>query len=194
MPAMCRRLPLLGFLSLVVVTLARGQQGDPTRYEFTSLREDLRILSQRVGELSLAVEQLTRDNAALQASAGKNYVTLEQLNKTVADINRTMQSALNENKRETLAQVGGQLEKLAKQTQAAIDAVAKNQATRPAVQANFAEDFPKEGINYTVQAGDTISEIAQKTNARVQDIVNANKISDPTRIRVGQTLFIPQGK
>lgn len=194
MPAMCRRLPLLGFLSLVVVTLARGQQGDPTRYEFTSLREDLRILSQRVGELSLAVEQLTRDNAALQASAGKNYVTLEQLNKTVADINRTMQSALNENKRETLAQVGGQLEKLAKQTQAAIDAVAKNQATRPAVQANFAEDFPKEGINYTVQAGDTISEIAQKTNSRVQDIVNANKISDPTRIRVGQTLFIPQGK
>jgi len=194
MAAMCRRFLLPGFLLLVLATRAPGQQGDPNRYEFTSLREDVRILSQRVGELGLAVEQLTRDNAALQAKAGQSYVTLEQLNKAIAEINRTMQSALSENKRETLAQVGGQLEKLAKQTQAAIDAVAKNQATRPAVQANFSEEFPKEGINYTVQAGDTISEIAQKTNSRVQDIVNANKITDPTRIRVGQTLFIPQGK
>jgi LysM repeat protein len=45
-----------------------------------------------------------------------------------------------------------------------------------------------------VQAGDTLGEIARKHNAKLQDIINANKISDPTRIRVGQTLFIPQGK
>ena len=36
--------------------------------------------------------------------------------------------------------------------------------------------------------------IAQKTGAKLQDIVNANKIADPTKIRVGQTLFIPGGK
>lgn len=195
MPVMFRRHVWIGCLATALVTLARAQvPAEPSRYELTSLREDLRILTQRVGELSLTVEQLNRDNAALQSKANQNFVTLEQLNKVVADLNRSMQSALAENKRETLAQVGTQLEKLARQTQAAIDAVAKNQATRPAVQANFSEDFPKEGINYTVQAGDTLSEIAHKTNARVQDIINANKISDPTRIRVGQTLFIPQGK
>ena len=40
----------------------------------------------------------------------------------------------------------------------------------------------------------TLAVIAKTNNAKVQDIINANKISDPTKIRVGQTLFIPQGK
>ena len=67
-------------------------------------------------------------------------------------------------------------------------------AARPAVQTTFTEDYAKEGTSYTVQKGDTLSSIAQKTNARITDIVNANKISDPTRIQVGQTLFIPAAK
>ena len=33
-----------------------------------------------------------------------------------------------------------------------------------------------------------------KTGAKLSDIRNANKIADDTKIRVGQTLFIPQGK
>ena len=86
------------------------------------------------------------------------------------------------------------MERLARQTQAAIDALAKNQATRPALQTSFSEEFPKEGINYTVQAGDTLSGIAKKYGAKLSDVRNANKIADDTRIRVGQTLFIPQGK
>ncbi|MBL9216199.1 MAG: LysM peptidoglycan-binding domain-containing protein [Opitutaceae bacterium] len=164
------------------------------RLELANLRQDVMLLTQRVGELSMTVEQLTRDNQALQAKTGETYVTLEQFNRAIGDINRTMQGALADQKRETLNQVGTQLERLARQTQAAIDAVAKNQATRPAVQTSFSDNFPKEGINYTVQAGDTLAVIARKNNAKVQDIINANKISDPGRIQVGQTLFIPQGK
>jgi nucleoid-associated protein YgaU len=109
-------------------------------------------------------------------------------------MNRTMQSATADAKRDVLQQVAGQIERLGRQTNAALDALAKNQATRPPVQTTFGDDFPKEGINYTVQAGDTLGEIARKNGAKLQDIINANKISDPTRIRVGQTLFVPQGK
>jgi LysM repeat protein len=172
---------------------AQTSSNDP-RQELFNLREDVRLLTQRVGELSLTVEQLNRDNSSLQAKTSQSFVTLEQLNKSIADVNHTMQSALAEQKRETLNQVGGQIERLAKQTQAAIDAVAKNQATRPAVQTSFNEEFSKEGINYTVQSGDTLAVIARKNNAKLKDIINANKISDPTMIRVGQTLFIPQSK
>ena len=164
------------------------------RVELANLRQDVMLLTQRVGELTMSVEQLNRDNSSLQAKTSQNYVTLEQLNRSVADINRAMQVGLAEQKREVLAQVGGQMERLAKQTQAAIDALAKNQATRPAVQTTFTEDFPKEGVNYTVQSGDTLSGIAKKTGAKLQDIRNANKIVDDAKIRVGQTLFIPQGK
>lgn len=193
MPFMRSSFLRYGGLCVVMTTAVWAQSSDP-RQELYSLREDLRVLTQRVGELSLSVEQLTRDNGTLQAKSNQSFVTIEQLNKALADINRTMQSALAEQKRETLNQVGGQIERLAKQTQAAVDAVAKGQATRPAMQTNFKEDFPKEGINYTVQSGDTLSEIVRKNNARLQDVINANKISDPTKIRVGQTLFIPQGK
>lgn len=168
-------------------------QSDP-RMELAALRQDVMLLTQRVGELTMTVEQLTRENAALQEKAGRSYATVEQLNKAIADVNRTMQAELSEQKKSVLAQVAGQMEKLGRQTNTALDALAKNQATRPVVQTTFTDDFPKEGINYTVQAGDTLGEIARKNNAKLQDVINANKISDPTRIRVGQTLFIPQGK
>jgi len=45
-----------------------------------------------------------------------------------------------------------------------------------------------------VQKGDTLATIARKTGARQQDIINANRLADPSRITVGQTLFIPGGK
>ena len=62
------------------------------------------------------------------------------------------------------------------------------------VQTTFAEDYSKEGVSYTVQKGDTLALIAKKTGAKTQDIINANKLSDPSRINAGQTLFIPGGK
>jgi LysM repeat protein len=183
---------VLGLFAIMAV--AAQAQMDPTRVDVANLRQDLMLLAQRVGELAMTVEQLSRENSALQAKAGQNFATVEQLNRAVADINRTIQSALTEQKRDVLSQVAGQIEKLGRQTNAALDALAKNQATRPAVQTTFSDDFPKEGINYTVQSGDTLSGIAKKTGGKLADIRNANKITDDTKIRVGQTLFIPQGK
>ena len=182
---------LIGMMGFTAV--AQAQPGG-TAYELASLRADLQLLQQRVGELALTVEQLNRDNTALQTKASQSYVTLEQMNRAIADLNRSMQASLAEQKNETLSQVSTQMAKLGRQTQAAIDALAKNQASRPAIQTNFTEDFPKEGVNYTVQTGDTLSGIAKKTGGKLSDIRNANKIADDTKIRVGQTLFIPQGK
>lgn len=162
--------------------------------ELGSLRQDLMMLNQRVGELSMAVERLERENESLKSAARQNFATVEQLNRAIADANRSLHASMDDQKREILGQVSGQLEKLGKQTNAALDSMAKGQATRPVVQTSFSDDFPKEGVNYTVQAGDTLAVIARNNNAKLQDIINANKIADPTKIRVGQTLFIPQGK
>ncbi|HVU17899.1 MAG TPA: LysM peptidoglycan-binding domain-containing protein [Candidatus Didemnitutus sp.] len=193
-----RNLLLPGCLSLLLATgtlpaQTRTGANDPMA-ELANLHQEVALLQQRVGELSLSLEQLTRDNAALQSKASESYVTLEQLNRTVAEINHTLQNGLAEQKRDILAQVGTQVEKLARQTQAAIDAVARNEAARPAIQTTFSENYPKEGISYTVQPGESLAVIAKKNNARMQDIINANKISDASKIRAGQTLFIPQGK
>lgn len=184
-----RILPGLFFLACLTTAAAQNLP-----YEVANLREDVRGLLQRVGELTLRVEQLERENADLRgktSAAAQDYATLAQLNEAVADLNRTIKSASAATKVETLQQVAVQLERLAKQTNAAMDSLAKGMATRPPVQSVFTEDYPKEGVSYTVQRGDTLSSIAQKNNARIQDIMNANKITDPTRIQVGQTLFIP---
>lgn len=179
------------------LTAAAFAQNGASAVDYANLREDLRGLTQRVGELSLKVEQLERENAELRqkaSAADRAHATVAQLHEAVADMNRNIRTAVTASQTDTLEKVAAQMEKLGKQTNAAIDSLAKAQATRPAGQTAFAEGFSKEGISYTVQKGDTLAVIAKKTGAKQQDIINANKISDPSRISAGQTLFVPGGK
>jgi LysM repeat protein len=187
------------FLLLPVLALGPGAraQTEAPGVEVANLREDVRELSQRVADLGLRIEQLESENSALKAkerSAGQGYATTAQLADAVADLNRVIQSSEEASKAEILQQVSIQLEKLGRQTNAALDALSKGQAPRPAAPAGFSDSFPKEGVKYTVQKGETLAEIAKKTGSKVQDIINANRISDPEKIFAGQTLFIPGGK
>lgn len=167
-------------------------QPAPSGLEVANLREDVRGLVQRVGDLSLRVEQLERENRELRSNASASYVTTAELSTAVAEINRTIRSATADSKAETLQQVAGQMEKLARQTNAALDSIAKSGAAQAPV--SFSDNYAKEGVSYTVQRGDTLASIAKKTGAKQQDIINANKITDPSRIQVSQVLFIPGGK
>jgi LysM repeat protein len=159
--------------------------------ELADLREDVRILVQRVGELNLRVEQLERENNALRSATSglsDTYATVAQLNTAIAEVNRAIRTG-NATNREQMTQA---MAELTRQTNAAIDSLAKGMAQRAAVTPpTFSDNFPKEGGMYTVQRGDTISSIAARTGASVRDIINANRIADPTRLQVGQTLFIP---
>ena len=47
------------------------------------------------------------------------------------------------------------------------------------------------GRTYTIQAGDTLSAVAEQFNVSVEEIMEANGIEDPTRLEVGQVLVIP---
>jgi LysM repeat protein len=191
---------------VMLVTLTTGrllaQPAQSTSTELANLREDLRGLTQRVNELQLQVEQLQRENTELHGKtngAAQGYATVAQLNEAVAELNRTIKATVAGSKNETLQIVSVQMEKLAKQTNAALESLATTTTTRsPATatvrQTTFSDDFPKESINYTVQKGETLAVIAKKTGAKQQDIINANKIADPSHIQVGQTLIIPGGK
>jgi LysM repeat protein len=64
----------------------------------------------------------------------------------------------------------------------------------PAAKPAFGEAYSKEGVSYTVLKGDSLGAIAKKTGAKAQDIIDANKIMDPSKIQVGQVLFVPGGK
>lgn len=180
---------------LFVLAVAPAALGQSAQVEIANLREDVRGLSQRVADLTLRLEQLERENADLRrksAAADKAGAATAQFKDALADLNRDLRAAIASSKTETLQQVASQMEKLAKQTNAALDSLAKG-GGKPAT-AGFTDDFPKDGVSYTVQKGDTLATIARKTGARQQDIINANRLADPSRITVGQTLFIPGGK
>ncbi|MCU0791452.1 MAG: LysM peptidoglycan-binding domain-containing protein [Opitutaceae bacterium] len=189
--------PFMLFVALLAPTLLSGQNVSPA-VELANMREEFRLLQQRVGALTIRVEQLEEENSRLArsaAGAGQTYATLTQLNTAIADLTRDIRTANAATKSEVLATVATQMENLARQTNAALDSVTRTRtASAPAAPATFSDNFPKDGITYTVAAGDTISRIAQKTGAKVSDIINANRLADPTRIQVGQVLFIPGGK
>jgi LysM repeat protein len=54
-----------------------------------------------------------------------------------------------------------------------------------------ATPIPSSGETYTVQRGDTLFTIAQRLGTTVAELQQANNISDPNRISVGQVLIIP---
>ncbi len=174
------------------------------------MHEDIRGLTQRVNELSLRVEQLEHENETLHAKVAaldgtKDFVTTPQLNGAVAELNASIHSAVAESRTEILDKVATQMENLAKQTNSALDSIAKpvvaqgssatytTTATAPA-KAEFSDNFSKEGISYTVAKGDSLGGIARKTGSKSADIIAANKLTDPSKIQVGQVLFIPGGK
>jgi LysM repeat protein len=175
--------------------------------EIADLREDVRGLTQRVNDLSLRVEQLEHDNSEFKAKVDalgkeRDGVTIEQLNGAVADLNASIKAAVDASRAEILQNVATQMENMAKQMNQALDSFARSGTaaqTSPVPQAQtakpeFGDAYAKQGLSYTVLKGDSVGLIAKKTGAKAQDIIDANKLMDPSRIQAGQVLFIPGGK
>ncbi|MDF9827075.1 LysM repeat protein [Ereboglobus sp. PH5-5] len=172
--------------------------------EVANMRQELIRLREQVGELQLEVESLRREVSETRASAAagkQSYATVNQLHDAIAEINRLIKDSGVATKADTLRTVSSQMDKLVKQTNDALNTMAKNinsgrrgGNTASATVPTFSDNYPKDGISYTVQPGDNLSVIARKTGAKTGDIINANRIADPTKLMPGQKLFIPGAK
>ncbi len=52
---------------------------------------------------------------------------------------------------------------------------------------------PRTAGTYVVQAGDTLGAIALRFRVSVDDLMRANRLADPDKLRIGQRLVIPSG-
>ena len=52
-------------------------------------------------------------------------------------------------------------------------------------------EWPKETKIYTVKKGDMLSKIASRHNVKMSEILRLNGLTDPNRLRVGQSLVLP---
>ncbi len=179
---------------------------DIDRIELAGIKEDVAHLRQQVAMLNLELERLSRENRELrtllrtsledQKNSLSQFATAVEMNNRLADLSQELNARLDAEKSHIIREVSNQMERLAHQTQNAMKALADSVAAKPQINIpqSFSGDYPKEGVAYTVESGDTLSAIAKKFHSTVADIQNANKIANPKELKAGQTIFVPQSR
>lgn len=195
------RLSLLSLFALLAFGASAAAQSESNlRVTVANLNQDMALIAQQVKTLRLEIEELNRENARLRsqiAAATSNRDTQAQitnLSGAIDTLRREYRAADEEAKKQIIEEVSRQINALARETQGAINSVAKAVDSQPQIQetVHFSDDYPKTGKPYTVRSGDTLSKIARDHGSTVKHIQNANKIVNPSRdLRVGETIFIP---
>jgi len=171
---------------------------DSLALKLADISEDVSLLRQEVGHIRLELESKNREMDDLNRQVAEMKSLVESLEKSTKET-KTKVDLVSETekdfRKETVDQINKQFKTITQKTQESISALAKaleekTQEKEPEIE--FTDDYPKEGIVYTVKKGDTLSLVALKNNSRVKDIQNANRIKDPKDLRAGQTIFIPQ--
>lgn len=130
-------------------------------------QESLRRLAGRLETLEMEMGQMSRELSALRSQLDSRCAAIEQ--KSEAD------------KREMVSRLSGELDKLMKQASAASAAVSKTAAASSG-----------RGIEHVIKPGETLYIISKAYGVSAKTITDVNKIQDPSRLSVGQKLFIPQ--
>jgi LysM repeat protein len=164
-----------------------------------NLKQDIELVNREVTGLRSEVEMLRRENAQLrisveQANREKNNewedgIVLELQNRLQA-----LELAFNQSERargSTQEELNQKFQQIIEQMNRGFDQVSKSTNSTPQTQ-TFSNDYPKNGFVHIVEKGETVSSIAQKYKSKVSWIIDANRISDPTKVFVGRELFVPQ--
>lgn len=178
------------FVALPLTAQTPALRSDPAAMRLASLEQDIQLLQRQTGQLTLELENARREIEALRRRDSADPKA-DAINQLAANLRAQFIAEDQRNRLEIVEEVKRLLERYAQGTRPAAAPAAKAEEVSTV---NFTDDYPKEGVPYTVQKGDTLSDIARKMNSTVKDIQNANRISDPKTIKVGQTLFIPQGR
>lgn len=169
---------------------------EPLALKVANMSQDLTALTKEIAQLRLEMEFLGRENKNLKQQIEILSNTEGQLKKQNAQIT-ALNTTFESYKKSMLTEVSFEIEQLSRQTQKAIDQLTKSIASNHETTNNsfkFTDDYSKEGVAYTVKAGDTLSVIASKQGSTTRDIQNANRIADPRELKAGQTIFIPTKK
>jgi LysM repeat protein len=129
-------------------------------------QENQRRMSGRVETLELEIDRISRELDSLR----------QTLDVRCANIERKSE----EDKREVIARLTAQLEKL----------LARAPAPAPAQSTSSGGNVS--GYEHIVRQGETLSTIAKAYNVTTKAIIASNKIKNPDRLSIGQKLFIPE--
>lgn len=161
------------------------------------MNQDMIMLNEQLGQMRLQVETLQRQQAQMQADYEKllkqQQALATSLNTFLADTENKL-AALPARDQALKDSVNKQIADLAKQTDAGFKAITDAMKSQPVYtppKKEFPQDYPETGFPHVVQSGETISGIARKYGAKINDVMNANGISDAKGLKAGETIFVP---
>jgi len=149
--------------------------------EFQQLSEQLMVLNRNQELLEARLARLEAQSAAASQPSDE-----------IAALRRDMQALRTERdslRNEITSDLATRIESIAARQQAEINAA--RAAAAPSGGAAATPARSGSGYEHTVTRGQTLSEIARGYGKSIDSIMKANKISNPSHIRVGQVLFIP---
>jgi len=152
--------------------------------EFRQLSEQLMVLNRNQELLETRLTRLETQGAAAPRPSDE-----------ITALRRDMQLLRSERdtlRNEITSDLAARIEAIAARQQAELNAARAAAAAPPAgASAAAAPVRSGSGYEHKVERGQTLSEIARGYGKSVEAIMKANKISNPSHIRVGQVLFIP---
>jgi LysM repeat protein len=180
--------------------------------QIASMSEDIQLLTRKVDQLNLQVETLSQNNAQLQKQIVSQHDVQLMVQNALAQAHGDTHTDITQSnsalRKEILDEVAKQIDALTKDTNKQLQKLAQamqttapatstgtgtSTAAGPAAPQTFSDDYPRTGIEYVIQSGDSLGKIARKNGSTIKDIVNANHISDPNKgLQVGKTIFVPQ--
>lgn len=179
--------------SALISTSAHAQSTTATRKQLADLAQRFTELERKYSLLQLEVQNLSAENNKLR----KDIAVLKSEQGT-KPVDQVVDAKLDRHRKDTETYVKEQYQKVLDMLSSKIENVStarvvtttpKTQTTSQKVE--FTGTFPKNGVIYTVQSGDNLSKIAKRFGSSVKYIQNANKISNPNNVRIGQELFVP---
>ncbi len=172
-------------MTLLCATSAFGQRTiSPASQAFAQQAQALREIQYSLQALSAKVEALEQQQFTLASrlaalERGGNAATKDDLAALRADFD-ALKNEQGKMRSEIVSDLSNKIKTIAEKQRAAAAAAAEQQRAAQ-----------KSGYTHVVEAGQTISAIAQAYKVSAASIMKANKIKDATKIRVGQELFIP---
>ncbi len=171
----------------MALVLLAGCQTTPRQLEAETRREEWEdSWSRRLSSIETRLFEL-------ENSIARQHREQREIDRRVANLSSAVGTAQREEieaLRKELAAARGETER---KIAAILEEVAReNERILQAIRAARGTAAYAQGYEHVVRSGETVSTIAREYGTTVSAIVEANQLTDPNAIRVGQILFVPE--
>ncbi len=162
----------------------RASSGSASQAAFAQQAQTLREVQRMVMTLSARLDGVEQQQASIVSR-------LNALERGSGAVSQDEVAALRSDVASLRAAQGKLREEIVDDLSKRISALTEKRAAEARKVREAESARQKSGYNHTVEAGQTLSAIAQAYGVSMNAILKANKLSDPSKLHVGQKLFIP---